>query len=116
MQGNAVRKRSRRIDTDERCSSFTPDGTSLITSSLLGKLARHAVTFENENVEIYTIWNGETKGLEKVSAIALSEKWLAVGGFGSDEKGLVEIWCHNDEVEASVAAKMEHLSVSSTQA
>lgn len=96
-------------------SAFTADGISLITSSLLGKLAQHTIMFDDEKAEIQTIWNAETKNLAKVSAIALSERWLAVGGFGSDEKGLVEIWRHADDEVESITAEVKQISVAGIQ-
>ncbi|KAJ3531099.1 hypothetical protein NM688_g7620 [Phlebia brevispora] len=91
-------------------SAFTPDG-ALLTCSLLGKLAQHTITYDDEKVEVRTIWSGEIKTLHKVSAIAVSEKWFAVAGFGTDDKGLVEIWCPTQ----GVSEDMEQLSIANTQ-
>ena len=83
---------------------------------MLGKLAQHRITSDGETVVVETIWTGEVKHLEKVSAVAATDSWLAVGGFGKDEKGLVEVWAFTDAGTAdTLAAQTEDLSISTEQ-
>ncbi len=58
-------------------------------------------------MHLETSWTCETRGLEKVNAIAASKDWLAIGGFGKDEKGLVEVWSvSNDSELTEITAKL----------
>ena len=97
-------------------SVFTSDGSHILTCTLLGKLAKHKVLYDAEKLEIKTIWRGEAKSLQKVSAIALSDSWLAVGGFGQDEKGIVELWSPSSDSASDLTTQVEGLSVSHREA
>ena len=87
-----------------------PDG-SLITCTLLGKLAQHNVVHDASAVDVETVWTGETKNLQKVSAMSVKGAFIAIGGFGKDDKGLVEVMSLSTE-EVDLVKETESLSVS----
>lgn len=74
-------------------SAFLPDGTSLLTSTLLGRLARHDLAY-NDDQQIHTkvSWSAEVKSLAKVNAIAVSDVWLTICGISKAGRGMVEVW------------------------
>ena len=103
----------------EPFSVFTSDGDTLLTCTLLGKLAQHRVVFDGSKVDLELVWSDEVKSLQKVSAIAASEKWFAIAGFEGDEKGTVEIWCPSPDLgdvpsASDLTTQLEQLSVSNT--
>jgi len=66
---------------------------SLVTCTLLGKLAIHTVSYDSEGaVQLNVAWSSQTQGIEKVNAIAVNTRWLVVAGLGKDGKGVVEVW------------------------
>ena len=65
-------------------------------------------------MSVETICTGEVNSLEKVSALAATDKWLAIGGFGKDEKGLVEVWSASGVGSfAAIVAQTGQMSISS---
>lgn len=73
-------------------SAFANDQT-LITSSLLGKLAMHIITYNDSGkLQVNTTWTGEVTNVTKVNAIAVSQQFLLVGGIAKNQKGAVEVW------------------------
>lgn len=93
---------------------------TFLTCTLLGKLAQHGIIYDGEKVEVETVWVSEVHSLEKVSAMAVSDDWIAIAGFGKDEKGLVEVWSttqspdpvSREDVDAAIRARLEQLSMS----
>lgn len=78
-------------------SVFAPNGTALLTSTLLGRLAQHDITYSSEQqVEVQTSWNAEVQTLVKVNAITAQGDWLVVGGISKEGKGIVEVWRHSE--------------------
>ncbi|GJE90788.1 WD40 repeat-like protein [Phanerochaete sordida] len=91
--------------------AFAPASTALFTSTLLGRLARHDITYdEQKKITAKTSWNAEVKYLAKVNGIAVNEKYLVIGGILKDGKGSVEVWSLPDE-NASAAEKLAQLSL-----
>ncbi|KAI0072790.1 WD40 repeat-like protein [Panus rudis PR-1116 ss-1] len=70
------------------------DDKTLITCTLLGTLAKHSLSYDDEsgNIESETVWTADAKSIEKVNGISVSGNRLAVGGITKDGKGVVEIW------------------------
>lgn len=74
-------------------SAFTSDGASLLTSTLLGKLAQHDLSYDDKQaLQINTSWTAEVRSLAKVNGIALSGMHLVVGGILKDGRGSLEVW------------------------
>ncbi|KAI0345343.1 hypothetical protein BDW22DRAFT_1427012 [Trametopsis cervina] len=74
------------------CSAFTAP-TSLLTCTLLGRIAVHTVSYdESQKVRLETQWTGNTVNVTKVNALHASDGWIAIGGFTEDGGGLVELW------------------------
>lgn len=91
-------------------SDFAPGTTALLTSTLLGKLARHDISYDDQQkLHVNTTWTAEVQSLAKVNGIALNDKYLAVGGITKDGKGSVEIWSRPDECVS--AEQMSRLSL-----
>lgn len=73
-------------------SAFINEQT-LVTSSLLGKLAIHTVSYgESGKLQAHSVWNAQTSIVAKVNAICVNERYLLVGGITKDQKGAVEVW------------------------
>jgi hypothetical protein len=74
-------------------SVFLPDGKTLLTSTLLGKLAQHSIFYDNEQkLQVKTSWSAEVKNVAKVNAITSTGKVFVVGGITKEGKGAVEVW------------------------
>ena len=78
------------------CSAFT-DPNTLITCTLLGTVSQHYLQFNpsDNTIQVHLRWTRDVECLAKVNALAVHGDWLAVGGFGKDKKGVVEIWYIN---------------------
>ena len=64
-----------------------------MTCSLLGSLAEYEVSRDSEDgLQGEKRWEASTTVLEKVNAMCTNGSFVAVGGFGKDGKGVVEIW------------------------
>lgn len=89
-------------------SAFVPGETALLASSLLGKLARHDISYDSKHkLHVTTSWNAEVESLAKINAIAVNDKYLVVGGIIKDGKGAVEVWGPpNDKVPAEQLAQL----------
>ncbi|KAH8106795.1 WD40 repeat-like protein [Cristinia sonorae] len=69
------------------------DPTTLVTCTLLGKLAKHTISYSEEGkVELQQSWSSETKIVEKVNAMTANSKWLVLAGLSKDAKGVAEVW------------------------
>lgn len=90
-------------------SAITSDGRAM-TSTLLGRLALHEITYDSEQkLHVRTSWNAQVNALAKVNALALSNNWLVVGGIRKDGKGAVEVWSRLDVADPT--AKMSELAL-----
>lgn len=90
-------------------SAFAPDN-ALWTCTLLGRLARHELSYDAaQRPQVETVWKSETKSLAKVNTISVSSKWIVLGGITQQAKGLVEVWALSD-IE-SVAGQISNLSM-----
>jgi len=66
---------------------------SVVTCTLLGKLAKYAVSYtDDDTLEAELVWDEQTTRVVKVNAIAVNNSWLVVGGFSQDKKGAVELY------------------------
>jgi len=64
----------------------------LVSCSLLGKVSAHSVSRKaNGQLEAERQWTFETTNVAKVNAMVTQGDWLIIGGFGQDEKGVVEV-------------------------
>ncbi|TCD62178.1 hypothetical protein EIP91_007262 [Steccherinum ochraceum] len=74
------------------------DSTSLVTCTLLGKIALHTVVYGDDGVvQLETKWSSQTRDVEKVNSLAVSTKWLVIAGLSKDGKGVAEVWSPSDE-------------------
>ncbi|KAF9819787.1 hypothetical protein IEO21_01878 [Rhodonia placenta] len=65
---------------------------TLITCTLLGKLARYTISHNAEGaLQAAPNWTGETNHLAKVNAVALNDPFLCVAGLDSAGKGIIEV-------------------------
>ena len=65
----------------------------LVTCSLLGVVAEYVLSRDAEDaLQATRRWETSANTLEKVNAMAARETCVAVGGFGKDGKGVVEVW------------------------
>ena len=79
--------------TDCRLISAFTAPTTLVTCSLLGKVAEHTVTYaEDSTARLTTTWTSTATDLAKVNALTASAEWLIIGGFSEDGKGVAEVW------------------------
>ncbi|EKM55195.1 uncharacterized protein PHACADRAFT_95688 [Phanerochaete carnosa HHB-10118-sp] len=86
---------------------FAPNATALLTSTLLGRLARHDISYDDQQkLHVNTAWRAEVRNLVKVNGIALNDKYLAVGGITKDGKGLVEVWSLDEGVSAEQMSQL----------
>ena len=69
------------------CRGFA-DSESFVTCTLLGSLSRWKVGAEG----IGAFWSRNVTQLEKVNCMQSGGIYLAVAGFSSDSKGLVEVY------------------------
>lgn len=53
-------------------------------------------TVGNEALELTATWTRNTQALAKVNALSVTENRIAIGGIGTNEKGVVEVWKVND--------------------
>jgi hypothetical protein len=73
----------------------------VICCTLLGVISLHQLS--SDPLELKLVFSKNTESFEKVNAMAVAADWLAVGGFGKDKKGAVELWgikIGNDDTQA----------------
>ncbi|ETW85973.1 hypothetical protein HETIRDRAFT_29644, partial [Heterobasidion irregulare TC 32-1] len=68
------------------------DPMTLLTCTLLGTFSQHTISRVNGKLVLETAWTVYVKGVAKVNALVGFDGWIAVGGFGKDGEGLVEMW------------------------
>jgi hypothetical protein len=70
----------------------------LISCTLLGSVTHHQLSRTDTNgaLELTTTWTRNTQALAKVNAISVAGDRIAIGGIGTNEKGIVEVWRAND--------------------
>lgn len=68
------------------------DPMTLLTCTLLGTFSQHTISRVNDKLVLETAWTVYVKGVAKVNALVAFDDWIAVGGFGKDGEGLVEMW------------------------
>lgn len=68
-------------------------GAALLACSLLGTITRYNICRDYEGkLTAEKAWSMDSFAIAKVNAMALSERWLAVGGLLKDGKGSIELW------------------------
>ncbi|KAI0664646.1 WD40 repeat-like protein [Cubamyces menziesii] len=78
-------------------TAFRESG-QLFTCSLLGVLSEYKVSRDAQALlQATQVWSSSVTSVEKVNTMAIGHTWLVVGGFGEDEKGVVEVWRHGDQ-------------------
>ncbi|KAI0362404.1 WD40 repeat-like protein [Trametes cingulata] len=69
------------------------DQKRLLTCSLLGVVSAYEISRDAQGtLQAEKMWNARASSLVKVNALAVSNSWVIVGGFGKDGKGIVEAW------------------------
>jgi hypothetical protein len=69
------------------------DPDTLVCCTLLGIVSLFRLDRDPPQLEL--LYSKGTEGIEKVNALAVEDPWLAIGGFGKDGKGVVELWCRD---------------------
>jgi hypothetical protein len=79
-------------------SAFTA-ARDLITCTLLGTVSQHHIELDapGDLVKIETVWAEGVKSLAKVNTLAVDGHWIAIGGFGTDGRGVIEIWSRAEQ-------------------
>jgi hypothetical protein len=72
------------------------DPDKLISCTLLGSVTHHQLSRTDGAPELTTTWTRNTQALAKVNAISVAGDRIAIGGIGTNEKGIVEVWKAND--------------------
>jgi hypothetical protein len=70
------------------------DLNTLICCTLLGIVSMYRLS--RDPLQLQLLYSKGTEGIEKVNALAVDGQWLAIGGFGKDGKGVVELWNRNN--------------------
>lgn len=61
--------------------------------SLLGAISAYDISRDDQGeLQVTKVWSEATRSVEKVNAMAASQSWIVIGGFGKDGKGVVEVW------------------------
>jgi hypothetical protein len=66
------------------------DPTTIICCTLLGIISQFRLS--RDPLRLTLVFAKGTDGLAKVNTLAIEGCWLAVGGFGKDKRGIVELW------------------------
>ncbi|KAL4246103.1 WD40-repeat-containing domain superfamily protein [Abortiporus biennis] len=73
-------------------AAFTGE-TTLIISTLLGRLVCYSVSYDNEgHLVANERWQSAVEAINKVNAIAVNQGSLVVGGLDEFGKGIAEVW------------------------
>lgn len=81
-------------------SAFRDPG-HLVACSLLGTISAYDISRDDQGeLQATKVWSEVTRSVEKVNAMAVSQSWMVIGGFGKDGKGVVETW-RNQQREAT---------------
>jgi len=77
--------------------AFTGPNT-LISCTLLGTVMHHQISHTGADgaLELTATWTQNTRALAKVNAICVTGNQIAIGGIGTNKKGVVEVWKAND--------------------
>jgi hypothetical protein len=64
--------------------------TTIICCTLLGIISQYRLS--RDPLRLTLVFAKGTEGLEKVNTLAIEGCSLAVGGFGKDKRGIIELW------------------------
>ncbi|KAF8197518.1 WD40-repeat-containing domain protein [Pholiota molesta] len=70
------------------------DARKLIISTLMGVITYYQLNYDEEggSVVLQQLWHHESKSVQKVNALLADDKRIIVGGFGKNDRGIIEVW------------------------
>jgi hypothetical protein len=60
----------------------------------MGVITYYQLNYDEEggSVVLQQLWHHESKNVQKVNALLADDKRIIVGGFGKNDRGIIEVW------------------------